>query len=113
MVMCFAAREHNFTGRFQYASVLLAFNENLGSAGSSMEPYETVGWVEHHLSDPFRIAHRSEIQERKRERERARERERSEIQRNYAPGQPEENIVKVGCAMEPLLHSTSLQFAAR
>lgn len=41
MVMCFAAREHNFTGRFQYASVLLAFNEN------------------------------------------------------YAPGQPEENIVKV------------------
>jgi hypothetical protein len=46
MVMCFAAREHNFTGRFQYASVLLAFNENLGSAGSSMEQYGT-----HHLSE--------------------------------------------------------------
>eukprot|EP00434_Breviolum_minutum_P020699 symbB.v1.2.018253.t1/scaffold1449.1/size118046/4 len=30
MVMCYVAREHNFTGRFQYASVLLAFNENLG-----------------------------------------------------------------------------------
>lgn len=28
--MCYVAREHNFTGRFQYASVLLAFNENLG-----------------------------------------------------------------------------------
>ncbi|CAK9081566.1 3-beta-glucan synthase) (Protein GLUCAN SYNTHASE-LIKE 12) [Durusdinium trenchii] len=28
MVTCHAAREHNFTGRFQYASLLLAFNEN-------------------------------------------------------------------------------------
>jgi len=73
MVMCFAAREHNFTGRFQYASVLLAFNENLGSAGSSMEQYGTI-WN----APPFRSACRSEVQ------------------RNYAPGQPEENIVKAG-----------------
>lgn len=29
MVTRYAAREHNFTGRFQFASVLLAFNEPL------------------------------------------------------------------------------------
>ena len=30
MVTCYVAREHKFTGRFQFASVLLAFNEILG-----------------------------------------------------------------------------------
>eukprot|EP00913_Durusdinium_trenchii_P025537 g23968.t1 len=34
MVTCHAAREHNFTGRFQYASLLLAFNEHLGRHGN-------------------------------------------------------------------------------
>ena len=30
MITCFLAREHNFTGRLQYASVLLAYNECTG-----------------------------------------------------------------------------------
>ena len=29
MVTCYVAREHNFSGRFPFASVLLAFNEPL------------------------------------------------------------------------------------
>ncbi|CAJ1449626.1 unnamed protein product, partial [Effrenium voratum] len=44
MITCFLAREHNFTGRLQYASVLLAYNECTGcktSYGES-QPEESI-----------------------------------------------------------------------